>query len=427
MNILLNGSSGFIGKNLYHRLTANGHYVRAAVRNPENFQRYYPEADTVQVDFSRDHDIESWLPRLEGIDLVINAVGIIRETGAQRFEDIHQKAPCALFDACVKSGIRRVIQISALGADEQAKSHYHVSKHTADKHLTKSGLDWTILRPSIVYGPGAKSTEFFKALAALPVTPVVGHGEQLVQPIHIEDMTEAVSQCLEGNTTIHKHFDLVGPQPISFAALLSLHKHWLGLGNLRPFPIKYPVALKLGKLADRFGDTPVTEETVAMLAKGNISDVGAFVQTFKFTPRSPSDELTQHPAQAADRWYASLFFLPWMLRWSIALVWIVTGVCSLGIYPESESLKILSLAGITGNLATLLLYGGGLVDLMLGLMMLSNRWLKSILLAQLSITMVYTLIITGLLPELWLHPFGPVTKNLPMAAATLSLFAMTRK
>ncbi|TCK09233.1 NAD(P)H-binding protein [Marinobacterium mangrovicola] len=427
MNILLCGSNGFIGKNLYQYLTANGHHVRAAVRNAENFQRYYPEADTVQVDFRRDHDIGSWLPRLEDIDLVINAVGIIRETGTQRFEDIHQNAPCSLFDACVEARVRRVIQISALGADRHAESNYHLSKRAADRHLSKCDLDWTILRPSIVYGPGAKSTELFKALAALPLTPLVGHGEQLIQPIYIKDVAKAISLCLEADTTVHKHIDLVGPQSISFAALLSLHRNWLGLGALRPLPIKYPVALKLGKLAGKLGNAPVTEETVAMLARGNTSDVSAFVQAFKFTPRSPSDELGQHPAQTADRWYSSLFFMPWLLRWCIALVWVVTGVCSLGIYPESESLKILEQAGITGALATLLLYGGGLVDLAIGLMMLFDRWIKSVLVIQLSIMMIYTLIITGLLPELWLHPFGPVTKNLPMAAATLCLLAMTRK
>jgi uncharacterized protein YbjT (DUF2867 family) len=102
-----------------------------------------------------------------------------------------------------------VIQISALGADDQALSRYHLSKRAADDHLAASSLDWTVLRPSIVYGPGAHSMALFEALAALPLTPLINRGEQEIQPIHVADLTRAVLHCLAPEGPAGVRVDLV--------------------------------------------------------------------------------------------------------------------------------------------------------------------------------------------------------------------------
>src|SRR3954465_6926756 len=147
MNILLTGATGFIGLHLLDALRSAGHVVIAAGRQD------VPGVSTVRADFSTDTDAATWLPRLKDVEVVINAVGILRESARQSFEATHTRTPIALFDACAQIGVKRVVQISALGADG-GTTRYFRSKHLADEHLASLPWDWTIFQPSLVYGRG---------------------------------------------------------------------------------------------------------------------------------------------------------------------------------------------------------------------------------------------------------------------------------
>ncbi len=427
MHILITGASGFIGSHLTRALLKEGHRITAAVRDPETFCARHPDARAVGVDFTRALRPGDWLHALHGVDAVVNAVGIIRETGRQTFQALHQQAPIALFQACRETGVKRVIQISALGADEGAESRYHLTKRAADDRLADSGLDWTVLRPSIVYGPGARSTTLFKALAALPLTPLVNRGEQPVQPIHVDDLARAVAQCLRGQGACRLRIDLVGPEPVCFRELMRQLRLWLGLGRLRPLAVPYRVALLGAKLGGFLGDAPVTPETVRMLARGNSAPVDGLVRQFGFLPRSLAQSLRDEPARQPDRWQAGLFFLRPLLRAALALTWLSAGIVSAGIHPMGESLAMLNGIGITGPGAVFTLYAAAGLDLLLGAATLSDRWLRPALYGQLLTMLLYTLIITALLPAWWAHPFGPVVKNLPIAVATLILLVLQRR
>src|SRR5687767_9684707 len=154
MRILVTGASGFIGQHLSRVLTDEGHSVVCA----HHRHRLDPEEASarcdsfVHADFTQDLTADAWLPRLRGVDAVINAVGILREHGAHTFESLHSAAPSALFDACARSGVQRVIQISALGADEHASTGFHISKRRADRHLATLPLLWNVVQPSLIYG-----------------------------------------------------------------------------------------------------------------------------------------------------------------------------------------------------------------------------------------------------------------------------------
>ncbi len=354
-------------------------------------------------------------------------MGIIRETGSQRFRALHEQAPIALFKACEQAGIRRVIQISALGADDQAQSQYHLSKKAADDFLAASSLKWTILRPSIVYGPGACSMAFFKALAALPVTPLVNHGEQEIQPIHVGDLSLAVLQCLSPEGPTKVRIDLVGPEPISFRTLMKRLRQWLGLGALQSVNIPYGLTLAMAKVGGFLGGAPITPETVQMLDRGNTGDVDGFVRHFDFMPRSLDAALQAEPARQPDQWHAGLYLLRPLLRFSIALVWISAGIVSAFIYPQAESFSLLAPLGLSGIWAALALYGASVLDLLLGLATLNSRWLRIAAFGQILTMAAYTLILTLFLPALWAHPFGPVVKNLPLVVATLIMLVLERR
>lgn len=421
MVILLTGANGFLGKHLTHSLIAAGHEVLAAVREPAscNLQR------CIQVDFTQDVDAQTWLPRLQGIDLVINAVGILREHGSQTFALLHSKAPRALFAACAEAGIQRVIQISALGADEQAQSRYHRSKKEADDFLASLPLQSVIVQPSLVFGSGGASAQLFCLLASLPLIALPGGGRQRVQPVHVEDAAAAVLALLREPLAPVTRLPIVGPQALTLRDFLATLRRSMRLGQ----GCFLNLPLWLARLAARFGDhwqgSLLDSETLQMLQRGNTGDAAALTTLLGRAPRSVETFIDAREAQAM-RLQAQLGWLLPLLRLSIAGVWIVTGIVSLGWYPVEQSYALLARVGISGVLAPVMLYGAALLDIVFGLATLLLRQRRWLWYAQIAVIVFYTLVISWRLPEFWLHPYGPLLKNLPMLAAIWMLLELEK-
>jgi len=427
MNILITGASGFIGSHLVDTLLQAGHNVTTCVRNAKAAQHRWPTLVSISADFTRDHDASDWLPRLENIDVVINTVGIIRETGKQTFDALHTKAPIALFRACEQAGVKRVIQVSALGADDTAFSQYHLSKRAADDVLISLDLDWAIVMPSIVYGPAAKSMALFKAIAAMPFIPIIDAGDQPVQPIHIDDLCQAVLQLVESSASKQLRIEMVGPHPVTMKAWYTQLRHWLGLGKAHFISMPYRLALVGARLGGFLGNTPMTPEAIEMLRVGNTGDVKPFVQQFGFKPISFEDSLKQSPAQQPDKWYAGLYFLKPLLRLAIAFLWIFTGIISAFVFPVEDSYAMLAKAGITGHWAPIMLFGAAATDVALGFATFLAYRIHLVGLIQIAVIVLYTIIITFSQFEQWLHPFGSVSKNIPLIVATLIMMTLERK
>jgi len=423
MKVFLTGANGFIGRHILKACLAQGHQVTASVRSAEQLRHYFPTARFTEGNFATDHEPGHWLPRLQGMDIVINAVGIIHQRGANTFDAIHRKAACALFQACEQSKVKQVIQISALGTDDSAFSEYHLSKKAADDFLTRLNLNWVIMKPSIVYGPGAKSMELFTAMAALPWTPLIGKGNQAIQPVHIDDLVRALLITITDESIHHRYIDVVGPKAMSMKTVFSLLKAWLAMRSKRFILVPNSLMLVLAQLSGILSTSPINTDTVKMLNNGNTANVQPFITLFGFSPVAFKQSLLQQPPLISDVIYARHYFLWPLFRIALALLWIMTGIISAFIYPLADSYALLAQAGIPDNLAPLVLYSAAVLDVALGVALLVGWKVKPVAMLQIAIIVFYSLVITLSLPAQWVHPFGPITKNIPLVVATLLLLA----
>jgi uncharacterized protein YbjT (DUF2867 family) len=370
----------------------------------------------IAIDFTRDLHVADWLPRLRGIDVVVNAAGILRERGTSTFAALHRDAPRALFDACVQSGVRQVVQVSALGADDDATSGYHTSKRDADRHLATLPLASAIVQPSLVYGPGGASARVFEALATWPVLPLPGGGAQRIQPVHVDDLVDAIVALVGRDTRPGTSLAVVGPQALTLAEYLQRLRDALGRRRARVIALPMPLVRIAASVAALAPGALVDRETLSMLERGSTADVAPLAALLGRMPR-PVEAFVAPPLADAIRARAVLAWQLPLLRLSIAAVWIWTGIVSLGLYPVGHSYALLERLGITGSLATISLYGAALLDIALGVATLATRRRRWIWRAQIAIIVGYTVLISVWLPEFWLHPYGPLTKNLPLVVA----------
>ncbi|MDP3163844.1 MAG: SDR family oxidoreductase [Hydrogenophaga sp.] len=420
MLILLTGATGFLGRHILSALVSAGHTVRAVGRStPPAATRH---VHWVQADFNRDHTAEAWLPHLTGVEAVINAAGILRETATQKFDALHERGPIALFRAGAQAGVTRFIQISALGADAQATTRYHLSKKHADDVLLSLPVTATLIQPSLVYGPGGASAAMLQQWAALPLIPLPGAGMQLIQPVFIDDLTDAVCSLLT-LAQPPQRVAAVGPQAVTLRAYLALLRRQMGLGKARFLVLPMPLVQGAVRLAAHLPGSLADPDSLSMLQRGNTGDAAPFAALLGHTPRSPA-QFIERDAAAAARIQALLGSLLPLLRVSIALVWFITGIVSLWVYPVADSLNLLHRVGVPAALGTTLLYGAAGLDFAFGVATLALRKRRLLWLMQMALIIFYSVLITLYLPEFWAHPYGPILKNLPMLAAIWLLYQL---
>lgn len=364
--------------------------------------------------------VERWARELRGVDVVVNAVGIIRASAAQSFESLHTRGPISLFAAASAAGVRRVIQISALGAEAGAASAYHRSKHEADRTLMGSPLDWAVVQPSLVYGPGGSSAALFETLATLPVIPLPGGGLQQVQPVHVDDLTEVIVRMAEDPASLRQVLPVVGPRPLTLRDFLLELRGALGLGAARTLRIPAAWMRFAARIGEWIPGALLTRETWGMLERGNTASAAQVTERLGRAPRAVA-EFVEPGAAGASRATIALRWAAPLLRLTIAAIWLIAGLVSLAPHSVEQGLELLRSIGIPPTLAPLALFGAASLDLAFGIWTLLPWRPRGLWSAQILLVVAYTLIITFYLPQLWLEPFGPVAKNLPILAVLLFL------
>lgn len=415
---LITGANGFVGRHLADALLGSGHQVVCGVRElPESSHAHY---EYVKMDFTQDFSPELWAFRLKDIDVVINTVGIMSQGPGQTFDALHIKSPCALFKACEQAKTRLVIQFSALGADEHSESQYHRTKKQADDYLRSLDVCSAILQPSLIFGIDGSSTRFFSLLASLPIVGLPGGGNQLIQPVHIHDVEKLVLAMIDGHPSSSITVPVVGSQPLSMASYLKFLREGMKLGRLYTFALPKTLIAIVAR-GNRRGF--LNSETLAMLDRGNVGNPQQMISFTQSTPIPPEKFIGGSEAELLRTASLLGWLLP-LLRFTLAIVWIYTGIISLGIYPQTDSLALLNKAGLHGKLAVVALYGAALMDIVLGVATLLMTRRRILWILQIMVISVYSMIIIWKMPEFLVHPFGPLVKNIPMIGIIFMLLKL---
>lgn len=227
MHVLIAGGNGFIGSHLVPELLADGHEVTVLARTPDSDAM--PEGvETVSGDITAYDSIES---AVAGHDAVVNLVALsplFKPKGGDKMHDeVHRHGTENLVRAAEAGGVGRFLQLSALGADPDGATAYIRAKGQAEEHVTDSALDWTIIRPSVVFGEGGEFVSFTKKLKGMfapgvPVYPLPGGGKTRFQPIHVNDLVEMLAETLTDDAHVRETYELGGPENLTLREITNM-------------------------------------------------------------------------------------------------------------------------------------------------------------------------------------------------------------
>ena len=286
MRVLITGATGFVGRAVCEAVVREGHSVRGMARGSRSQALETPD---VGMDWFRGSVLspDDLRRALQGCDAVIHLVGIIGEIGGQTFERVHQEGTLRVVDAALSSGVRRMIHMSALGTRPAAVSRYHQTKWAAEEAVRGSGLDWTVFRPSVIYGPGDGFVNLFARMSRWsPVLPVIGRGTALLQPVSVDGVARAFARALDSQAAVCQTYDLCGPDrltlPQVLQAILRATRRRRMIVRIPRALAWYPTAV-LEQLFPRIlrRPAPLSRDQILMLEEDNVGNPEAAEREFQ--------------------------------------------------------------------------------------------------------------------------------------------------
>ena len=291
--VFVTGATGFVGRAVIHALRAEGYVVRCLVRRgSERSLQGLGAVERVEGDVLVRQGLED---EIAGCQAAIHLVGIIREhpQHGATFENVHTQGTQNVLDAAATAGVRRFLHMSALGARPGARARYHQTKWAAEEAVRGSGLNWTIFRPSIIYG---REDEFVTLLARmvrkLPLVPVIGSGRQRLQPVPVEHVAEGFARALARPASEKQTYEVCGPDAVTMLELLDLIGRAQGRrGRVRKINIPLGLMRPAARLLHPLPGFPITPDQLRMLEEDNVGDPRPFYSTFGLTPLPLADGL----------------------------------------------------------------------------------------------------------------------------------------
>jgi len=297
--IAITGATGFVGREIVKQARADGHAVRAIVRDPKRARwladEYGVELFHGNVLFSPSLD-----GAMRGANCVIHLAGIIHEWRENTFQRVHAEATMNVVGEAKKDGAKRFLHMSALGTRPNARSRYHQTKWAGEEFVRQSGLAWTIFRPSVIYGPQDKSINVLaKLVGALPVVPVLGDGHSKIQPISVENVAKCFVEAIKHDETIGKTYDLCGPEAFTWNELYDALMRLLGVRKPKlhlPLPIARLQAAVFEKV---LSNPPFTRDQLMMTEEDNVGDPKPAERDFALEQESFGAGISRYLKRAA--------------------------------------------------------------------------------------------------------------------------------
>jgi NADH dehydrogenase len=285
MKVFLTGATGFVGRHMLERLLAEGHAVRALVRDPQRANlAEHANADLVVGDIVEGTGLA---PGMQGCDAVIHLVGIIVEKGTNTFERVHHVGTRNVVEAAKRTGIKRFVQMSALGVRANGVAPYQTTKWKGEEEVRQSGIPFCILRPSLIFGEGdGFVTQMMATMRSAPLfRPVPGDGTPKFRPIAVEDVTTCFVRALTAEAATNQTVDLGGADELTLNEFLAEIAKCAGVRKPAvhiPMPLMFAGAAVVQKLLK---NPPVTVDQLRMLREGSTCDIGPMKRIFGITPR----------------------------------------------------------------------------------------------------------------------------------------------
>lgn len=279
------GGSGFIGRHLVQRLAAKGYRVRVAVRRPNEAMFLKPLGAVGQIQLMQANirDAASVKAAVSGADAVVNLVGVLYESGAQKFTSLQEEGAGLIAEAAAAAGVGRLIHLSAIGADAASPARYGRTKARGEARVKAAYPAATIFRPSVVFGPDDGFYNRFAGLAKmLWVLPLIG-GDTKFQPVYVGDVGDAIMAALENPAAAGKTYELGGP---TIYTLRQVHAYvFQEIGVSRPLiPLPFFVAKALALFLQWLPTPPLTVDQVRLLARDNVVTGTNGLKTLGITP-----------------------------------------------------------------------------------------------------------------------------------------------
>ncbi|MFO7322736.1 MAG: complex I NDUFA9 subunit family protein [Chloroflexota bacterium] len=293
MAVLVTGASGFLGNHITRRLVQSGRPVRGVVQNVDKARRRLSDVlDSVEIVTGDVTRMEDMRRVMKGVDAVVHLVAVPMERGGATYEAVNYQGTINVVDAAKEAGVERFINMSQNGATPDHFSRFLRSKGQAQVYVAGSGLKWTALRPSVVFGP---QDEFFNAIARLvrltPVVyPLIGGGNAEFQPVSVYDVAEAVVRSLDDDSTIGQEYGLGGPEVLTLGEIERRILRAMGTRRIlipAPVPVLRPVVWLMERTLK---GSPVTTALLDLLKEPNVVPDNALVTKFGLQPRPFSGE-----------------------------------------------------------------------------------------------------------------------------------------
>lgn len=281
--ILVVGGTGFVGRNLIKRLRKDNLPVRAVVRTPAEAPALKDlGVEVVSGDIADPKSLEA---ATAGIERIVHLVGIIQEAAGVTFQGVHVDGTRNLLNAAKKAGIRHIFYQSALGTRPNAKSRYHRTKWQAEELVRASGIPFSILRPSLIYGPGDLFTiRLSKMIKLFPVLPIIGYGRSKIQPIFIDDEIECIRKIVTSDSYLNGIYEIGGPEQLTYEEVTREIAEVMGVRRPMvhlPLFFMKPVARVMEAVLPK---PPVTTDQLIVLQEDNVCDMRDIREVFGIEP-----------------------------------------------------------------------------------------------------------------------------------------------